>query len=380
MAKKKKKKVDEDGKQYISKKLVTKKCDKAIYDKMEKYVKMILVEKNNYARILENDVYLKFKIIHGLGKFKFQNYCQTLDLINKNCPTTDLQSASQDVYTKFTNQVQQIECKFVKTYENERYYKLKKEGKLDKYPYTKPYKNICKENSLENLLNYLCDQFLYSSRELKTLIEISNDKNLFTNLLMFYMDDTTIKDYIFSRNTKTYLEWQRLINKFSYERLVEVAFKKFFHRIKSLSIIFKKLTIQHKNTINSLEKHFEKTNTYKYSNLLFNLNLPKIDLLQIPFKTNYLYHHKMDSLNITGTSPNKNPKYASIGGFKQTQFIFTIKLDEINKEIQIIYTVEKNDKNSKKSAVFNSEFIIDPEKTIGIDVNTKNNIFCFIKR
>ena len=68
-------------------------------------------------------------------------------------------------------------------------------------------------------------------------------------------------------------------------------------------------------------------------------------------------------------------KYKQFDYFKQSVLIYTIKLDEVSKEVQIIYTLKKNDTNSKKFVQFDSSFKIEYEKTVGIDVNTKHNIF-----
>ena len=61
---------DKDEK-VISKKLITRNLDKNSYEQIEKYVKQILVEKNNYAKILSNDLLTKYAIVQGLAKFKF---------------------------------------------------------------------------------------------------------------------------------------------------------------------------------------------------------------------------------------------------------------------------------------------------------------------
>lgn len=359
-----------NNKDYISKKLVTKNLDKNKYQQIKQYVDMILIEKNNYAKILSDDLLMKLKILAGLGKFKFSNEYQKVELVNKECPKSDLQAAREDVYTKFINQVNNLNVKFVKTYHNDNYLKLKK-----KYDNVKSYKNMCKEDNLQNLLNYLCKQFLYCKiDEFRTILNYNN--NLYNDIADYYLYvNTDIYDYIFSRNTTTYKNWQNIINKFTYERILRLALKKFLKSLKDLNIIFNKATIQHKNTINSFDNHFEKVNNIKYNNLLFNVNLPKIGLVKIPFKTNYFYHYKMDNLNIIGTNKTKDKKYESKNYFVQTMFIYTIKIDELNKEIEIIYAIPRNDKNSKSNYKFDNAIKIEYNKTIGIDVNTKNNIF-----
>ena len=110
---------DKDEK-VISKKLITRNLDKNSYEQIEKYVKQILVEKNNYAKILSNDLLTKYAIVQGLGKFKFSSKYQKLELANKSCPKSDLQSAREDVFTKFRNQKDQLNIKFVKTYKKQK--------------------------------------------------------------------------------------------------------------------------------------------------------------------------------------------------------------------------------------------------------------------
>ena len=373
----------------ISKKLITRNLDKNSYEQIEKYVKQILVEKNNYAKILSNDLLTKYAIVQGLGKFKFSSKYQKLELADKSCPKSDLQSAREDVFTKFKNQKDQLNIKFVKTYKNKKYNELKSKNKLKDYPNCKSFFNTCKDDNLQNLLNFLCSQLLFVRKDDTMKLIFNNllkngysEQDLYNDLYNYYVIfDNQIKDRIFSKNTRTYVNWQKLINKLSFKRLMNLALKKFLRELKNLKITFNKATIQHKNTISSLDNHFEKVSNIKFNNLVFNVNLPNIGVIKLPFKYNKKYHCFLDSannsLNISYTNKDKkmSEKYRQYNYFIQSVLIYTIKLDEINKEVQIIYTLKKNDTNSKKFVQFDSSFKIEYEKTVGIDVNTKNNIF-----
>lgn len=55
---------------------------------------------------------------------------------------------------------------------------------------------------------------------------------------------------------------------------MNLALKKFLRELKNLKITFNKATIQRKNTISSLDNHFEKVSNIKFNNLVFNINLP----------------------------------------------------------------------------------------------------------
>ena len=90
------------NREYITKTLCIKNVNKGKFNKVKKYVELILAEKNH---IVENvplcDRYLIHKGI--LKKEKFNKQYQNLEQLNKSIPKTDMHEARFDVYVKLKN-------------------------------------------------------------------------------------------------------------------------------------------------------------------------------------------------------------------------------------------------------------------------------------
>ncbi len=122
--------------------------------------------------------------------------------------------------------------------------------------------------------------------------------------------------------------------------------------LKKLKLIeFKQLTF---NGINQLSKRkdFIELSELKLTNAVINLNIPKVDKIVIPIRYNKKYHGKLSEYKHSYT--------------RQYQSQISYKCQVLENKIRIILTREVNDTN---------DIEIDDENIMGVDVNTKHNLF-----
>ena len=163
----------------------------------------------------------------------------------------------------------------------------------------------------------------------------------------------------------------KLIIKFSYERILTLCVRKYLN-VLNKKITFKKLTIFHKNTISSLKSQIGLINLKKF-NAFLNFNIPKQGEISLLFRYNQNYHMNLKDFMISNTNKTSDSeKYPT--GYKQTQFKFTINIDTLYNQINIYYSLEKNNKNSYSNLKVDLNLIENYNNYIGVDVNIKNNI------
>ena len=238
----------------------------------------------------------------------------------------------------------------------------------------KSYKNESYESDLSTLISYICKQIIYVNYMPEK--EVCK-KELEINLINIELKEKKIFSYIENKaNNATsansmYKKWMKLITKFSYERILTLCAKKYLN-VLNRKVIFKKLTISHKNTISSLKTQVGLVNLKKF-NAFLNFNIPKQGEIALLFRYNQKYHMDLKDFMISNTNKTKNvDKYPS--GYLQTQFKFTINVDTLYNQINIYYALEKTSKNSVIYTKFDSELIQNYNNYVGVDVNIKNNI------
>lgn len=377
MAKKKSKKKTKcsykPDKEYISKTLCIKNVNKGKFDKIKKYVELILVEKNH---IVENVLLCDRYLIHKgtLKKEKFDKQYQSIEQLNKSVPKTDIQEARFDAYVKFKNMYDACEFGSVRTKIRKKPKNKKKLEELKSRKNYKSYKNKSYESDLSTLISYICKQISYSDyipdegTLRKKLEKDLINKELQTKKIFTYLESKA--NNATSKNSM-YKKWMELIMKFSYERILTLCVKKYLN-VLNRKVIFKKLTITHKNTISSLKTQIGLANLKKF-NAFLNFNIPKQGEIALLFRYNQNYHMDLKDLMISNTNKTSDlEKYST--GYKQTQFKFTINVDTLYNQINIYYSLEKTSKNSTTHTKFDSELIQNYNNYIGVDVNIKNNI------
>lgn len=378
MAKKKSKKKTKcsykPDKEYITKTICIKNVNKGKFNRIKEYVELILAEKNH---IVENVPLCDRYLIHKgtLKKEKFDKQYQSIEQLDKNVPKTDIQEARFDTHVKLKNMYDACEFGSVRTKIKRKPKNKKKLEELRSRKNYKSYKNKSYESDLSTLISYICKQISYSDyipdegtlrKQLeKDLINKELQAKKIFNYLENKANNATSKNSI-------YKKWMELIIKFSYEKILTLCIKKYLN-VLNRKVIFKKLTISHKNTISSLKTQVGINNNLKKFNAFLNFNIPKQGEIALLFRYNQNYHMDLKDLMISNTNKtSKLEKYPS--GYLQTQFKFIINVDTLYNQINIYYALEKTSKNSVNYIKFDSESIQNYNNYIGVDVNIKNNI------
>ena len=357
-----------ENKEYITKTICFKNVNKNKFEKIKKYVEEVLIEKNN---IVENISVIDKILIHKnkLKKYDFDKKYQNLEQVNKELSKTDIQEARFDIYVKLKNMFNAYEFNSVKTKINKNYNKIKLKNKN-----AKSFKNEIWDSDLSNLISYVCKQIVYVNYVLEK--EVCK-KELEINLIDIELKEKKIFSYIEEKAKKAksqnsmYKKWMKLITKFSYERILTLCIKKYLN-VLNRKVIFKKLTISHKNTTSSLKTQVGLANLKKF-NAFLNFNIPKQEEITLLFRYNQNYHMNLKDFMISNMNKTNNvDKYPS--GYLQTQFKFTVNVDTLYNQINIYYSLEKTSKNSAVYTKFDSKSIQNYNNYIGVDVNIKNNI------
>ena len=360
-------------KEYITKTICIKNANKSKFNKIKEYVELILAEKNHIVESVPLcDRYLIHKGV--LKKEKFDKQYQSLEQLDKNVPKTDIQEARFDVYVKLKNMYDACEFNSYRTKIKRKPKDKKKLEELKLRKNYKSYKNESYESDLSNLISYICKQIVYVNYAPEK--EICK-KELEINLINVELKEKKIFSYIEEKAKKAksqnsmYIKWLNLITKFSYERILTLCVKKYLN-VLNRKVIFKKLTISHKNTISSLKTQIGLANLKKF-NAFLNFNIPKQEEITLLFRYNQKYH--MDLKNFMISNMNKTNNFEKFPtGYIQTQFKFTVNVDTLYNQINIYYSLEKTSKNSSVYTKFDSKSIQNYDNYIGVDVNIKNNI------
>ena len=359
--------------EYITKTICIKNANKSKFNKIKEYVELILVEKNH---IVESVPLCDRYLIHkgALKKEKFDKQYQSLEQLDKNVPKTDIQEARFDVYVKLKNMYDACEFNSVRTKIKRKPKDKKKLEELKLRKNYKSYKNESYESDLSTLISYICKQVAYINYVPEK--EICK-KELEINLINVELKEKKIFSYIEEKAKKAksqnsmYKKWMKLITKFSYERILTLCVKKYLN-VLNRKVIFKKLTITHKNTISSLKSQVGLVNLKKF-NAFLNFNIPKQEEIILLFRYNQNYHMDLKDFMISNINKTNNFEKFPIG-YLQTQFKFTINVDTLYNQINIYYSLEKTSKNSVVHTKFDSKSIQNHDNYIGVDVNIKNNI------
>ena len=359
--------------EYITKTICIKNANKSKFNKIKEYVELILAEKNHIVESVPLcDRYLIHKGI--LKKEQFDDKYRKLEQLDKNVPKTDMQQARYDICVKLKNMYDACEFNFVRTKIKRKPKDKKKLEELKLRKNYKSYKNESYESDLSNLINYICKQIVYVNYVPEK--EICK-KELEINLINIELKEKKIFSYIEEKAKKAksqnsmYIKWLNLITKFSYERILTLCAKKYLN-VLNRKVIFKKLTISHKNTISSLKSQVGLVNLKKF-NAFLNFNIPKQGEIALLFRYNQNYHMDLKDFMISNTNKTSDLKKFPTG-YIQTQFKFTINVDTLYNQINIYYSLEKTSKNSAVYTKFDSESIQNYNNCIGVDVNIKNNI------
>lgn len=299
------------------------------YELLEAYA----IEAKKFRNIVSEVIYNNYrqKIFYSeIGNYDLHGILKYLNKQTK-ISAADCQLAISDVYTKYKTNLKM----FIK-----KYYKINVNDKPIKFLFNYMVRYYKNEEDFEEMLEgYFIEAF--------DKINIKNPKEKDIENYNFRL--TLLNKYV-SLKRKNFFKGQTNLNLISMVRYTQDFIIK-----KMNKVIYKSLTFDHKNVLNGkkfpamLEKsHIKLTNT------IIHINLPKIAIIDLPVRHSKKYHGILKDYK---RDPNEI--------VPQKQYLIKISFDEIKKEVKItlVRDIEKNISDLKDKQI------------LGIDVNTKHNIF-----
>lgn len=201
------------------------------------------------------------------------------------------------------------------------------------------------------------DVYTKYKNQLNTLSYKSNDNSklqiTISYLVKAYRNNREWLISYLSKSKKDYhKEILNHINKFGNRlfKLVENIQKRLLKKLKLIT--FNQLTFNGMNQLSNRQNTIELSNEMVLSNAIINFNIPKVCKIVIPVRYSKKYHGKLSDYKYSYTKQN------------QSQISYVLKIE--NDKIRIMFTKDIED-------TINLE--VDNTNIIGVDVNTKNNLF-----
>ena len=307
------------------------KLNKSKYELLEAYA----IEAKNFRNLVSEMIYDNYRQKIFYREISEYNFRKKIKYLNKctKISAADCQQVISDVYTKYKTNLDMFIEKRYKINTNDKPIKL-----LFNYM-VRYYKN---EEHFEKMLE---DQFIEAFDKI-------NVKNPEKKDLESYNFRLKLLNKYVSLKRKNFFKGQTNLNFISFVRYTQDFIIK-----KMNKVTYKSLTFNHMNVIGktmNVSGMLEKSHT-KLTNTIIHINLPKIAIIDLPVRHSKKYH---------GTF--KDYKYFLNKTTGQKQYLIQISFDEIKKEIKITLV-----RNIKKNTSDNYE----GKQILGVDVNTKHNIF-----
>ena len=307
------------------------KLNKSKYELLEAYA----IEAKNFRNLVSEMIYDNYRQKIFYREISEYNFRKKIKYLNKctKISAADCQQVISDVYTKYKTNLDMFIEKRYKINTNDKPIKL-----LFNYM-VRYYKN---EEHFEKMLE---DQFI----EAFDKINVKNPEK--KDLESYNFRLKLLNEYV-SLKRKNFFKGQTNLNFISFVRYIQDFIIK-----KMNKVTYKSLTFNHMNVIGktmNVSGMLEKSRT-KLTNTIIHINLPKIAIIDLPVRHSKKYH---------GTF--KDYKYFLNKTTGQKQYLIQISFDEIKKEIKITLV-----RNIKKNTSDNYE----GKQILGVDVNTKHNIF-----
>lgn len=314
------------------------KLNESKYELLEAYA----IEAKNFRNTVSEIVYNNYKQKIFYREIDKDKLVTELKYLNKQTKISaaDCQQAIRDVYVKYETNLDMF---------------IKKYYKIDMCSH--PYRFL-----FNYMVRYFRDQqdfedFLEKKyrKEKKELIEIrKQEKELTYNefrSLHFYMYLRKIYNDV---KTKNFFKGQTNLNFISMVRYTQDFI------IKKISkVTYKSLTFNHMNILaKKIPAMIEKSHI-KLTNTIIHINLPKIAMIDLPVRHSKKYHGVL-----------KDCKYGLNNTIDKKQHLVKISFDEVKKEVKIILV-----RDIEKNISTNSKEELNSKRILGIDVNTKHNIF-----
>ena len=307
------------------------KLNKSKYDSLEAYA----IEARNFRNIISEMIYNNYRqniFYREINKNKLVTELKYLNKCTK-ISSADCQQAIRDVYIKYETNLDILIKKYCKINTNDKPIKL-----LFNYM-VRYYKD---EEHFEKMLE---DQFI----EVFNKINVKNPEE--KDLEDYNFRLKLLNEYV-SLKIKNFFKGQTNLNFISFVRYTQDFIIKKINKV-----TYKSLTFNHMNVIGktmNVSGMLEKSHI-KLTNAVIHINLPKIAIIDLPVRHSKKYHGAFKDYKF-----NLNKRTG------QKQYLIQISFDEVKKEVKITLV-----RDIMKNVSDNYE----EKQILGVDVNTKHNIF-----
>ena len=307
------------------------KLNKSKYELLEAYA----IEAKNFRNVVSEIVYDNYRQKIFYREISEYDIRKKLKYLNKQTKISaaDCQSAISDVYVRYETNLDMFIEKHYKINVNDKPIKL-----LFNYM-IRYYKN---EEYFEKMLE---DQFI----EVFNKINVKNPEE--KDLESYNFRLKLLNEYV-SLKRKNFFKGQTNLNFISFVRYTQDFIIKKINKI-----VYKSLTFNHMNIIGktmNVSGMLEKSHN-KLTNAVVHINLPKIAIINLLVRHSKKYH---------GTF--KDYKFNLNKRTGQKQYLIQISFDEIKKEVKITLV---------RDIIKNISDDYEGKQILGVDVNTKHNIF-----
>ena len=305
------------------------KLNKSKYESLEVYA----IEARNFRNIVSEIVYNNYRQNIFYREVNKNKLVIELKYLNKctKISSADCQQAIRDVYTKYETNLDMLIKKHCKINTNDKPIKL-----LFNYM-VRYYKD---EEHFEKMLE---DQFI----EIFNKINVKNPKE--KDLENYNFRLKLLNEYV-SLKRKNFFKGQTNLNFISFVRYTQDFIIKKINKV-----TYKSLTFNHMNVLTKKFPAMLEKSHIKLTNAVIHINLPKIAIIDLPVRHSKKYHgtFKDYKCNLNKTTGQK-------------QYLIQISFDEVKKEVKItlVRDIMKNVSDNYKG-----------KQILGVDVNTKHNIF-----
>ena len=307
------------------------KLNKSKYDSLEAYA----IEARNFRNIISEMIYNNYRqniFYREINKNKLVTELKYLNKCTK-ISSADCQQAIRDVYIKYETNLDILIKKYCKINTNDKPIKL-----LFNYM-VRYYKD---EEHFEKMLE---DQFIEAFNK----INVKNPEE--KDLEDYNFRLKLLNEYV-SLKIKNFFKGQTNLNFISFVRYTQDFIIKKINKV-----TYKSLTFNHMNVIGktmNVSGMLEKSHI-KLTNAVIHINLPKIAIIDLPVRHSKKYHGAFKDYKF-----NLNKRTG------QKQYLIQISFDEVKKEVKITLV-----RDIMKNVSDNYE----EKQILGVDVNTKHNIF-----
>ena len=305
------------------------KLNKSKYELLEVYA----IEAKNFRNVVSEIIYNNYRQKIFYREISEYDFHRKLKYLNKQTKISaaDCQRAISDAYTKYKTNLNM----FI-----EKYYKININDKPIKLLFNYMVRYYKDEKYFEKMLE---DKFIEAFDEINVKNPKEKDLENYNFRLKLLNKYTSLK-------RKNFFKGQTNLNFISFVRCTQDFIIK-----KMNKVTYKSLTFDHTNVLTKKFPAMLEKSHIKLTNTIIHINLPKIAIIDLPVRHSKKYHgiFKDYKCNLNKTTGQK-------------QYLIQISFDEVKKEVKITLV---------RDIIKNVSDNYEGKQILGIDVNTKHNIF-----